>query len=170
MATFKSFADFGAALERMDRDLHRERKQIALQMARKAQTIAESAASADLGGDPKFSGWRPRLDTQIKSVGDGALVSPTRSSAGPWTVAEKGRNQGNASGFAGPGINTRTGVTSRRSDGSVRRVRARRARRWNGHTEGKRTASTAIAKINRELPDIGDAEIVRVLKSHFDVS
>jgi hypothetical protein len=170
MPTFASFAQFGAALERMDSDLRRQRREIAKAMAVKAQSIATAAASADLGGDPKFSGWQPRLDLQVKTVGDGALVYPSRSSAGPWTVAEKGRNQGNASGFSGPGINARTGATARRKDGSVRKVRSRGGRRWNGTTAGKRTASDAIAKINAQLPKIGDAEIVRYMRKHFDVT
>jgi len=138
-------------------------------MAKAAQKIATRAASADLGGDPKFSGWAPTLDTQIKGIRNGAILMPTRSSAGPWTVAEFGRNQGGSSGFQGPGINRKSGQTSRTKSGGLRKVRSFKAKRWNGYTRGKSTASTAEAIMERELPKIAEKAALKVTRKHFDV-
>ena len=171
MATFQSFEAFGRAIGDLERDIDRQsRTYIAGLMAARAESIARTAASSDLGGDPKFSGWAPALDTKIRWTRDGVIMSPTRSSAGPWTVAERGRNQGNAAGFAGPGINRRTGITSRTNSGGLRKVRAFRAKRWNGRTRGKGTASDATATMDRELPQIAEREVRRVTVKHFDVT
>jgi hypothetical protein len=148
-----------------------ELSKITYAIALKAQQIAEAAASADLGGDPKFSGWAPLLDTQIKRPSDGsAVLMPTRTSAGPWTVAEFGRNKGNASGFQGPGVNSRTGATARTKSGAVRKVRARQAKRWNGYTDPKHTASEAVARMEHELPTIAQEKFIADLLRHFDVT
>jgi hypothetical protein len=152
-----------------------EIRKITRAQAEAAQSIANRHASRDLGSDRAFSGWtranRVQLDTQIRRVrGDAHLLTPTRSSAGPWTVAEQGRNQGNASGFAGPGINTRTGITSRTKSGAIRKVRSRRARRWNGTTQGKRTATDATTEMTRELPKIADIGVRLALRKRFDVT
>jgi hypothetical protein len=116
---------------------------------------ARSAVPPDLGGDHQFSGW-PKAQLDVKftphRTRPGVTVHPTQRGAGPWRVAEQGRNQGNASGIAGPGINRRTGETARRADGTVRRQRARRARRWNGRTDGKGTWSDAVGIMGRKLP------------------
>ena len=170
MPTFRSFEAFNAELQKLERDLDREtRGRIAKDMAEKAQSIAERAASNDLGGDAKFSGWAPTLDTQVKQTKDGAILMPTRTSAGPWTVAEFGRNQGGTSSFLGPGINRSTGLTSRTKSGGLRKVRAFKSKRWNGRTQGKGTASDATAIMERELPKIAEREVRKVTLKHFDV-
>ncbi len=116
----------------------------------------QAAASGDLGGDGAFSGWRRgkpiplRLRTQPHGNGLGVTIHRDRTSAGPWKVAEVGRNQGGHSGFAGPGVNRSTGETARTKTGRLRKVRAVRARRWNGSTAGKGTwtkAEKAIAEV-----------------------
>lgn len=171
MPSFGSFEAYGRAVDRMGRDLEREaRGVIAMDMAKAGQKIARRAAANDLGGDPKFSGWAPRLATVVKSTRDGAVLHPTRSSAGPWTVAEFGRNQGGASGFHGPGINRRTGVTSRTKAGNLRKVRSVKARRWNGYTQGKGTASDANAVMDQELPKIAEKAGRKVMQRHLDVT
>lgn len=176
MPTFSSFKDFGAEWEKVSRKLDRDgRRRITRQMAEEGQRIAAHAAAADLGGDRAFGNWargnKIALDTHLKAGrNDSTLLTPTRSSAGPWTVAEQGRNQGNARGFAGPGINRRTGITSRTKSGGLRRVRATRGRRWNGTTQGKRTASDAAKVMERELPKIAAREYRKVLVKHFDVT
>lgn len=173
MPTFSSPADFAREINQMDRRLAFETaKRVTKEQAQEAQKIAKRAASADLGGDPKFSGWRPELDTQVKPIraGVGHVLIPTRSGAGPWTVAEFGRNQGNAGGFAGPGINRRTGLTSRTKAGNVRKVRAVKSRRWNGYTQPKFTATKAVAMMDRELLKIADREATKTMRRHFDVS
>lgn len=175
MPTWTSFADFGRELAALERDLTGpEQRKITRLMGLEAQRIANQAAAGDLGGDRAFSGWlrgNPLpLDTRLRPAGAATLLTPTRSSAGPWTVAEQGRNQGNAAGFAGPGINRRTGVTSRTQAGNVRRVRARRSRRWNGTTRGKNTASDALKVMERRLPPIADKAVLVVTRKRFDVT
>jgi hypothetical protein len=170
MASWSSFDAYAIDLGALAKDLEQDRLQrIAKRMADEGAKIFERVASGDLGGDPKFSGWAPSLDTRVKLVRSGAVLMPTRTGAGPITVAQQGRNQGNASGFSGPGINTRTGRTSRRKDGSLRQVRSRKARRWNGRTQGKRTADKAIAIMDRELPKIAEKEIRRIITKRFDL-
>jgi hypothetical protein len=140
------------------------------EIGERAKRLAAQAAAADLGGDAKFSGWVPELETQFRSLrkpDQGVLISPTKRSAGPWTVAERGRNQGNAGGFAGPGVNRRTGATARRSDGTVRRVRASRGRRWNGTTQAKNTASDAVALFERQLLPLVERGLLELTKKHL---
>ena len=173
MPTWDSAAAFARDLDRMQRDLDREANgKIAFQMARGGQKIARRAASADLGGDPKFSGWAPRLATVVKRSRSGAILHPTRQSAGPWTVAERGRNKGNASGFAGPNVNRRTGANTLRinAKGKALYGRKTKARRWNGHTAGKNTASEAVEIMDRELPKIAERESRKVMQKRFDVT
>jgi hypothetical protein len=135
MAT-DTFASFGARVGRFQESLKDDA--ISHALGKMAKTEATKAASADLGGDPKFSGWAPTLDTRYEIIGPGRIsFHPTKRSAGPWTVAESGRNQGNASGVSGPGISQATGETSRTSSGALRKVRGRKSKRWNGRTRGK---------------------------------
>lgn len=171
MANFTSFDAYAKALDQMQKDVDKEtRTIIAREMGERAQRIATTAASADLGGDPEFSGWKPQLDTRIKQTPVGVVLMPTRSSAGPWTVAEFGRHRGNASGFAGPGINRSTGKTSRTKSGGLRKVRATKGRRWNGTTNPKGTASTATERMDHELPSIAERGVRKVMTRHFDVT
>lgn len=170
MPTFKSFADFAAALDKLTADLTGpERKRITREMAGSGQKLAESAASSDLGGDPKFSGWKPPLETQIRSARNfNTLLTPTRHSAGPWTVAERGRNTNASSGFLGPGVDSVTGLTARTKKGNIRVVRARAARRWNGRTAGKNTASDAVRAMEAKLPDIAEKGVAAAIERRFD--
>jgi hypothetical protein len=174
--TWKSFAEYGLELQAWERDMTGpEQRKVTRAMGVEAQKIADRAAAGDLGGDRAFGGWnrgRPiPLDTRLRPGRDAAtILSPTRSSAGPWTVAEFGRNQGNAGGFSGPGINRRTGITSRTKSGGVRGVRARRSRRWNGVTRGKRTATDALMVMERRLPQIADKAVLKLTRKRFDVT
>jgi hypothetical protein len=169
MPTFSSFAAFGQAIDKMEKSIENDRKLWALGMAKRAQAIAEAAASADLGGDPKFSGWKPPLSTQLKSITDGVAMIPTRSSAGPWTVAERGRHQGNAGGFSGPGINRKSGLTSRTKSGGLRKVRTVSGKRWNGTTKGFHTATKAVDRMQVELTPIAEKAVHQTIIRHFDV-
>lgn len=175
MPTWPDAAAFARDLERIERDLARdEAKRITGEAAKEARVIAYREAAKDLGGDPKFSGWRPWLELQVKPTrgSTGHLIAPTRQSAGPWTVAESGRNQGNGGGgaFFGPGANRRTGETARTKAGNVRKVRTVTARRWNGYTSGKGTASRATAEMERKIPPEIERQVTKVLRKHFDVS
>lgn len=160
-----TFASIGRKLDVLTKGLRDpELRQVMVKVGKTAQKAAESAASADLGGDPKFSGWKPTLDTKVDHVGEGRiLIRPTRSSAGPWTVAERGRNQGNAGGFAGPGVNRKTGVTNRTKTGKLRKVR-QRSKRWNGRTQGKGTATSAQAAMERQTPPIFERAVTEAIR------
>lgn len=59
-----------------------------------AKGDAFKAVAADLGGDDRFSGWsKAPLGTRFNHVGEGRIAfGPTKRGAGPWTVAERGRN------------------------------------------------------------------------------
>jgi len=152
-----------------------EKRQVTRAMGLEAQRIAATQAARSLGGDRAFSGWNRgspiALDTRLSSARDfNMLMVPTRRSAGPWTVAEQGRNQGNASGFSGPGINRSTGLTARTKSGAVRRTRARASRRWNGVTRGRRTATNAVTEMNRRLPPVADKAVLKISRKRFTVT
>lgn len=122
-----------------------------------AKAEADKAASADLGGDPKFSGWAPELKTRYDIVGKGRLLfkPASRRAAGPWTVAELGRNTAAGPRLVGPRL-TRTGRVSRA-----------RQKRWNGRTEGKGTATTAVAAIDKQVSKIVDQRVSRAIRKTF---
>ena len=118
----------------------------AVGMMAKGKTSALSGGAA-LGGDLAFSGWRDKagelmpLQVAFKRHKKAGAITIHRAprSAGPWRVAQEGRNQGNASGIAGPGViqtGPNAGTTRRRKDGKVAKVRRRKAVRWNGTTDG----------------------------------
>jgi len=161
-----TFASFGAKVARFQKELTDDATSHAI--GKMAKIAATKAASSDLGGDPKFSGWAPTLDTRYDIVRPGVIsFHPSKRSAGPWTVAQQGRNQGNAGGFAGPSINRKTGLTSLTKSGAVRRSRGARARRWNGVTRGKGTADTALAAIDKQVPKIVQQRIGRAISKTF---
>ena len=160
------YREGGGACAELD-ELERE---AALKMnkaaAKEATAIAYREAAKDLGGDPKFSGWRPWLQLDVKPIpGKGAaLLKPTRYSAGPWTVAQFGRNTN--VGFA----NVR-----RTRDGGVKvlksgRVSVRRRRRWNGVTAGKGTADSAVKVMDDKIPPIIEKDFGKLLRKRFDVT
>lgn len=141
-----TFASFGHRIDRFINGLSgSELKQVMTKVGVAAKADALKAASADLGGDPKFSGWAPTLDTRFDHIGDGAVsFHPTKRGAGPWTVAEFGRHAS-----AGP-------------------PGGKKARRWNGRTRGKGTATKALAAIDRETPDRIEAEVKKAIRKAFD--
>jgi hypothetical protein len=132
-------------------------KQVMTKLGTDAKKNALSAASADLGGDPKFSGWAPTLDTRFDHVGEGVIsFHPTRSGAGPFTVAEFGRHSTAGPPMTGPKI-LKSGKASKA-----------KMKKWNGRTKGKGTASKALAMIEKETPDRIDKEVKKLLKKAFD--
>jgi hypothetical protein len=157
--TFHSFAAYERELGAWQKDMATEgRRKITRAQGEEMQRIAKREASADLGGDPKFSGWAPSLDTQLKRLSNGdTLFTPTRSSAGPWTVAEQGRNA--AEGPRPLQRLTKTG-----------RVSKARQKRWNGRTKGKHTATRVIREMDRRTVKVGEPIAKRVTAKHFDVS
>lgn len=165
MPTFPSVEAFNRALTQLERDVERRRRDIGRAVAEKAKPEGYRAAAQDLGGDPKFSGWAPWLELQVRSKEYGAAIIPTRRSAGPWTVAQFGRNT-----MAGPRtrIDRRTGNTRQLKRGGVSIVRGRK--RWNGVTPGKGTADDARERFERVAERVADKEFGLVLRRHFDVS
>lgn len=113
-----------------------------------------------LGAKPGMSGWNRGREIPLEAAyalhRDGLGVTMHRSgrSAGPYRVANDGRHTGNAAGFAGPGINRKTGVTARTKSGAVRKVRATRGRRWNGVTRGRGTWDQAAAAMQARAGDL----------------
>jgi hypothetical protein len=158
MPTFNSMADFGRELDKLGKDLTgRDKWEITDSMGRRAKQLAAQAASHDLGGDPKFSGWAPTLDTFTRRLPDGsALLTPSRSSAGPWTVAEYGRNQAFGPKFTGQRF-TKTG-----------RVRKVKQKRFNGQTQPKHTANDARELMEKELPKIAERGVRKAIRRRFD--
>jgi hypothetical protein len=143
--TFASFArkvdQFGKALED---------DAISHALGKMAKAEAAKAASADLGGDPKFSGWAPALDTRYDIVGPGRIsFHPSKRSAGPWTVAQEGRNSA-----AGPSIGGKG--------------RGGKRKRYNGRTRGKGTSDDALRAIAREAPKVADKEVAKAVRKFFD--
>lgn len=183
MPTWTSAAAFLSDVEKAKREIERdEALAITKEMAERHAAISVEESQRDLGGDSRFSGWvgRDLADLQIKQKRGGGSpghwVFPTRKSGGPWKVVEKGRNQGDVRGrggveiFIGPSIDRKSGETFRTKKGNVRLTSYRRSGRWNGYTSGKGTASRAIARIEREAPDIAERGLVKGLRKRFDVS
>lgn len=153
-----TFASFSRRVDVMVNGLSGgELKAVMTKIGVAAKDDALKAASADLGGDPKFSGWAPRLETRFDHIGSGRVsFHPTRSAAGPWTVAEVGRNAGEGPRMTGPRL-TKTGKVSKA-----------KTKRWNGRTRGKGTATKALARIEAETPKRYEAELKKVIRKAFD--
>jgi hypothetical protein len=164
MPQWNSVAAFTRDFDRMMDDLTGpEKRKITRLQGVEAQRIAAKAAAHDLGGDKAFSGWvrgNPiPLDTRLRNLqGGNTLLAPTRRSAGPWTVAEQGRNSAAGPRLTGPRL-TRTG-----------RVSKARRKRYNGRTRGKDTASEAVKEMGVKLPKIADAGVRRVIRRRFDMT
>lgn len=184
MPTWQSVEAFNREIDKLDRTLNRELQNATREMAENARKVALSEARSDLGGDTQFSGWRGRdlSDLVIKrgrrvGVNDTShWMFPTRKSGGPWKVAEQGRNQGDVRGrggsqiFIGPSIDKTTGETFRTKTGKVRMTRRRRSAKWSGYTKGKRTASNAADRFDRDSERIAEKRFRTALTKHFDVS
>lgn len=148
----ETFESLNRKLTKMQADLSDPKlKRHLRQVGAMAKRVAENTAKTDLGSDAQFSGWPGKLGTRYDTVAEGVLSfkPSSRLAAAKWTTLNDGRHQGNASGFSGPGINTRTGITSRNKSGELRKVRKRKAKRWNGRTAGKGTADRATTLIEK---------------------
>lgn len=180
MPTWDSAAAFGRELERLQRSIEKQQRKATRAMAEEGEKIAGSAARSDLGGDDQFSGWNGRYleDLRVKPSrqGSGHFLLPTRKSGGPWKVAEQGRNKGTATGrggvkiFFGPGLNRKTGVTSRTKSGAIRKTRAFGQKRWNGYTSGKSTATRAVAQFESASERIAEKSMRTAIVKHFDAN
>jgi hypothetical protein len=172
----KAFTEFALDLQRMLKDLTvDERQEITHIMGREAEKATHGVMVRALGTKRGFSGWRRGktipINTRLIDGRKGAtIMAPTKSSAGIATTAQHGRNQGNARGFQGPGVNRRTGATARTPTGRVRKVRAVKARRWNGVTRPMHTTDQAVRAMERAVPKVTDRAVRRVIAKRFDVT
>lgn len=121
-----------------------------------SKTDINAAVRADLG-DMSMSGWRRGNPHEVVGRFDVASptsleMSPAARGKGPMRVLQQGRNQGDAFGFAGPGMTRTGGVVGRTKSGAVRKTKARQAKRWNGTTQGKGTWDDAVQIMQREMP------------------
>lgn len=158
--TFGTFADRLARLEGQLSGAPLKRAMDGIGMA--AKKVATEEASGDLGGDPAFSGWQTKaktpipLDTRYKHVDEGKILfTPTPRAAGPWTVAEFGRNSTAGPRMVGPRL-TKTG-----------RVSKARQKRWNGTTQGKGTASRVLLQVDRLTESAADRHVKTVLSKFW---
>ena len=154
----QTLGQFESMLGRFMREFEDQKlKAIAQKAGMESKKLAERAASADLGGDPKFSGWAPTLDTRFDHLDPGKIsFKPSRRSAGPWTVAEFGRNQAAGPRMVGPRL-TKTGKVSKA-----------RQKRYNGQTDGKGTASDALKLIDAKIPQVVEKEVVTAIRRFFN--
>jgi hypothetical protein len=162
MPTFESLAAFGRELAGLEGDLTGPEKiKITRLMGKESEQIAANSARRSLGTDRAFSGWNRGapipLDTRLRNVRDfNTLMTP--KFAGGWTVAEFGRNSAAGPRLTGPRL-TRTGRVSRK-----------RAKRFNGRTAGKGTATQAVTEMERRLPVIANKAVLTITRKRFDVT
>ncbi len=163
MPTWTSIPAYQAEYDKLELDIQRRQREMGTAIAKAVLPEGYRAAAADLGGDPKVSGWRPWLELQVRSGDYGASITPTKYSAGPWTVAEYGRNS-----LAGP-------MPRRTRGGGVRVLRSGRTSmrsrrgRWNGVTAGKGTATDATARFEAKSGPVAEKQFRLVLNRHFPV-
>jgi hypothetical protein len=168
VSTFRSFGDAAKPYGNLAKSLAgKGLTPLQNKVGRRMQRLAEAAASADLGGNDSFSGWRRGnpipLDTTFQPLkdGKGIVFHPTKRGAGPWTVAEFGRG----GGFQGPGVSASTGLTRRGKRGNV--LRPRKFKKYSGTTAGKDTASDAIATFDQVVPNLIRQGVLEVIDEHL---
>jgi len=126
-----------------------------------------AAVQGDLG-DQSMSGWRRGKPIQVKGAFrvEGSVVLMVPTAPGPMRALQSGRNQGNSGGMAGPGVSS-DGTTQRNTNGTLKKVRARKAKRWNGRTDGKDTWDDATAIMVREVPGRYAREVHKAIGKHL---
>ena len=166
--------DFGSLnrkMEAVSRDLSGETSKAQMKrVGAKLAPLIDKAVRADIG-DLSMSGWRRGDAIPIEGVArvlsDHVVkVEPDKPGKGPMAVLERGRNMGNASGMAGPGVSA-DGSTRRNESGALRKVRARKSRRWNGYTDPLRTMSDASQLIKDKAPELIQRELHKALGKHL---
>lgn len=177
MPKFKSLIDVGNALAGTARELETtEKRKITRAQGKRGQQIADDEVAKDLGPKHAFSHWRrdkpiPLATHLIDARRSATILAPTKVSAGPWTVANDGRfADGGVGRFQGPGVNLRTGATTRSKKGNVIVRRRRKSVRYSGGTGGFGTADRAVKRFQRELPKIADDGVRQALSKRFDVT
>lgn len=126
------------------------------------EPLIGQAVASDIG-DHSMSGFRRGAPIAITGTSrvlnqHAVKVEPVKEAKGAMATMERGRNIGNSGGFAGPGISS-DGTTRRNKNGALRKVRARKARRWNGYTDPKYTMSDAAELMSRKAPGLVVVEL-----------
>ena len=158
-------------MEAISRDLDGQTSRAQMQrVGKKLQPLINRAVAADIG-DLSMSGWRRSGAIEIRGTSrvlsdHAVIVEPEKPGKGPMAVLERGRNMGDAGGMAGPGISA-DGTTRRNKNGSVRKTRARKAKRWNGTTKAKHTMSDASQLIKADAPGLIAKEVHKALAKHL---
>jgi hypothetical protein len=97
------------------------------------------------------------LETQLRNVADFNVLIPPKASAGPWTVAEQGRNAAFGPRMTGPRL-TKHGKVSRAPEAVQRSP-------WQTDGVGRGQGN------GDELPKVADREaVLRVVRKRFDVT
>jgi hypothetical protein len=156
MPTFGSFREASAQFEKLTREFEERQTKLAHEMGGAAKKLAANAVAADWGGTG-FSGWSAVPQTRYDILEPGVIgFKPTRRGAGPWTVAEFGRNQTAGPRQTGPRL-TKTGKVSKA-----------KGKRYNGRTRGRDTASDALVAIAREMPKLAEKSVTAAIRKFFD--
>ena len=137
-------------------------------VARKAVKEVDAAVKSTLGDD-SMSGWKRGNPLPVRGMVEMTpvvAIVPARRSRGPMRVLESGRNMGNAGGMAGPGVSA-DGTTRRNKNGSVRKTRTRKAKRWNGTTSGKGTWTDAQQRVQSVYPALVADEVDEAMAKFF---
>ena len=134
----QSFAQFERKIEAVQRDIDK------LAWAEVGKALAPDISQAVRGtlGDQSMSGWKRGspidINGSFRVTGSNGVFMSAGKASGPMRVLQSGRNQGGGShGMSGPGV-SKDGTTRRTKSGGLAKVRARKAKRWNGTTAGRR--------------------------------
>lgn len=166
MGTSVSVPQFVGKIQHAAEAVEKNRKEQLKVIGQEMEKVHAGVIVSALGG-PKFRRWNVPIVAKAKTTETGLIFAPQGRSKGPERVAEQGRNQGNAKGFAGPGVNTKTGATSRTKKGDVRAVKARKGKRWNGTTKGKETWTKTTEEFSKTLPPKLQSSFVKVISEVF---
>ena len=158
----QSFAQVARKLDKVAADLER----LGWDEVGKALAPDITKAVAGTLGDQSMSGWKRGAPIQIvgsyKVRADSVFLSAGKGS-GPMRVLQDGRNRGGGGGFAGPGVNAKTGTTRRTKSGGVAKTRSRKAKRWNGTTAAKHTWDHAADAMAERAPRLVFVQVGKTL-------
>lgn len=166
MGTSVSVPEFVGKIKGAAVAIEKNRKEQLKVIGEEMEKIHTGVIESALHG-PKFRRWNVPIVAKAKPTTEGLIFAPQGRSHGPEKVAEQGRHRGNAGGFAGPGVNKKTGATARNKSGGVRNVKAVKGKRWNGTTEGKKTWTKTTAEFSRTLPPKLQSSFVRAVSEVF---
>lgn len=167
MTYVRGAKELDAKLQKLSNEFEGQAKQAKLERASQSLApLVTAAVRADIG-DNSMSGWTRGNPAQIRGVPlKRGAVAVTSSANGQMRVLTDGRNMGESGGMQGPGI-AASGTTRRNKNGTVRKARAFKAKRWNGYTRGKGTWDDAVSKMEAEYPKLMGRELHQVMDSTF---